>query len=181
MKNYIEPYIWTAKVFNDDRGSFSPSFFPSEFNGFEVVQENTVKTNYPYIFRGLHWQEPPYDQAKLLRCVFGNIIDFVVDIRIGSPNYGKTYYFNLSSPENWLYVPRGFAHGYITLSNKENLPTIVEYKVDNVYNKESERGMFLTKECFEIINKALPIGETVKMNDRDLKWPTIDNIVSIFE
>ena len=177
----LEPFIYNVKVFEDERGSFSPSFLPEEFPGFKIVQENTVFTKEPYIFRGLHWQEPPYDQAKFLRCLFGDIIDFAVDIRKDSPNYGTSYSFRLVKPTDWVYIPRGFAHGYITLPNKENLPTIVEYKVDNVYNKESERGMFLTKYIHDTICIELPKDKEINMNKRDLTWPTIDEIESNFK
>ena len=96
-KTYIEPFKITNEVFNDIRGGFSPFNFVKDFNDFNIYQLNTVITKKPYTFRGMHWQEPPYDQSKLIRCTLGKIIDFVVDIRGGSPNFGKSYSFVLSN------------------------------------------------------------------------------------
>lgn len=179
----IEPIRFSTNVYSDERGNFLPFIIEKDFPNFKLHQFNTVITYEPYTFRGLHWQEPPYSQAKIIHCPFGKIIDFLVDIREGSPNYGKSYCFFLSSYEDWVYIPEGFAHGYLTLPNEyeKNHPTIVEYLVNNEYNKESERGIFITKDIHQIIMNELPIDSDLIINDRDLKWPTIDEIKSNFK
>lgn len=177
-----DPFVYEPKVFSDDRGTFSPSFLSQEFPWFNIVQENTVVTNNLYTFRGLHFQKPPFDQAKFLRCVYGRIIDFAVDIRSGSPTFGKTYYFDLSGCSNWVFIPRGFAHGYITLENySQKGPTLVEYKVDNYYSKENEGGIILTQDCNKIIFDNIPLTADLIINDRDLSWPTIDELETPFK
>ena len=182
-KIYIEPIGFTKPIYTDVRGGFSPFNFAKDFSDFNIYQLNTVTTKEPYTFRGMHWQEPPYAQGKLIRCILGKIIDFAVDIRGGSPNFGKSYGFVLSNPEQWVFIPRGFAHGYITLPHNlgDTYPTTVEYLVDNHYNPESERGMFLTEKIHQIISAEIPLGTEIKMNDRDLIWPTINEIETNFK
>jgi len=180
---YIEPFRISTRVFNDSRGDFSPLVIKEQLPEFKVVQTNTVMTVSPYVFRGMHWQEPPYAQAKLLRCIIGNIIDFAIDIRQGSPNYGKCYAFALNDKNDWVYIPEGFAHGYLTLPHNlgKTYPTFVEYLINNDYNKESERGMFMTEDVIKIMSSELPNGNTdLIMNDRDWKWPTINEIKTEF-
>ena len=180
---YLEPIKYSCDLFTDDRGSFSPFVIGKEFSNFNIFQLNTVETNYPYTFRGMHWQDPPYAQAKIIRCLFGKIIDFVIDIRVGSPNYGKVNAFYLSSPEEWLYVPVGFAHGYVTLPHNlsQTYPTIVEYLVNNHYNKESERGVCLPQSIIDILMSEIPSTTDLIINDRDISWPTIEEINSNFK
>jgi len=90
------------------------------------------------VIRGLHFQIPPYEQAKLIRCVDGVILDVAVDIRKDSPTYGKHYSIHLSSEnKKQIFIPKGFAHGFQVLSDK----AIVNYKVDNFYNSEFESGI----------------------------------------
>ena len=93
---YLEPFKILTKEFKDDRGDFSPFVIKEKLPDFKIVQVNTVASDKAYTFRGMHWQEPPYVQAKILRCTFGKIIDFAVDIRKGSPNFGRSYAFTLS-------------------------------------------------------------------------------------
>lgn len=180
--NTLEPFKKTTTSFKDERGEFSPLIIVNGIE-FNLYQVNTVSTDKPYTFRGMHWQEPPYEQAKIIRCLFGNIIDFVIDIRVGSPNYGKSYSFTLNDKNTWLYVPSGFAHGYLTLPHNlgSTYPTLVEYFVNNEYNKDSERGIVLTTDIINIINKELPMGTELIINDRDLSWPTINEINSNFK
>lgn len=175
-----EPFEIKTNEFEDNRGIFSPLVIKDTLNDFKIVQINTVITYEPYTFRGLHWQEPPYDQGKLIRCLQGNIIDFVVDIRNGSPTYGIAYNYHLSDKNTWVYVPEGFAHGYITLENELGEATLVEYIINNDYNKESERGVFMTKDVREIIMEYLPINRDLIINNRDLSFPIIEEIESSF-
>ena len=186
-QNFIEPIRITNNVFTDERGKFIP--FPMSGNDFtkmftfDTYQLNTVMTDKPYTFRGMHWQDPPFVQAKFIRCIFGKIIDFAIDIREGSPNYGKSYGFVLNNPEEWVFIPKGFAHGYLTLPHNlgNTYPTMVEYLVNNHYDKNSERGVCLPVEIIDIINREIPIGTNLIINDRDLNWPTINEIKSNFK
>lgn len=181
---YLEPFKILTKEFKDDRGDFSPFVIKEKLPDFKIVQVNTVASNKAYTFRGMHWQEPPYAQAKILRCTFGKIIDFAVDIRKGSPNFGRSYAFTLSDKNEWVYIPEGFAHGYFTLPHNmgNTFPTLVEYLINNDYNKESERGMFMTGDISNIITSEVGFADGFKifMNDRDLHWPSINEIETNF-
>ena len=180
-ETYLNPFILTANNFKDDRGEFSPLVIKEQFPDFKIVQANTVVSNKPYTFRGMHWQEPPYAQAKLIRCLVGHIIDYVVDIRKDSPNFGKAYSFSLNDKNTWVYVPEGFAHAYLTLPHNlsSSYPTLVEYLINNDYNKESERGMWMTKEVEDMVYQEIGNNQLV-INERDLVWPSLDLIETKF-
>lgn len=133
----IEPH-----VFKDERGYFFESFKQNELNeflGYEVnfCQENESKSTYGAL-RGLHYQEPPFAQAKLVRVIQGSVLDVVVDIRKNSITFGKHFEIELNEEnKKQLFIPNGFAHGFVTLSET----AIFSYKVDNYYNKEFEKGL----------------------------------------
>lgn len=133
----IEP-----KIFGDERGYFFESFKKKEFEDFlgysvNFIQDNESKSAYG-VLRGLHFQKPPFAQAKLVRVIKGAVLDVAVDVRIGSPTYGQTVAIELDEfSKKQLFVPRGFAHGFVTLMED----TIFSYKVDNYYNKQSEGGI----------------------------------------
>jgi dTDP-4-dehydrorhamnose 3,5-epimerase len=132
------PYLITPRIFEDDRGYFFESFNQKEFNEkiYEVnfVQDNESRSQYG-VLRGLHFQKPPYDQAKLVRVVKGRVYDVAVDMRKDSPTYGKFFGVLLSAKNHrQFFVPRGFAHGFLALDDDN----IFQYKCDNYYNKESE-------------------------------------------
>jgi dTDP-4-dehydrorhamnose 3,5-epimerase len=121
------------RKFEDARGFFSETFNQADFaaHGIEVpwVQDNHVYSSGEGVLRGLHFQRPPFAQAKLVRVVRGSVFDVVVDIRQGSPSFGKWLGIELSAARwNMLYVPIGFAHGYLTLGEAE-----VVYKVSAPY------------------------------------------------
>ena len=179
----LEPIQIKANNFQDDRGEFSPFEIKKVFPDFKLLQVNTVFNNRPYTFRGLHWQEPPYDQTKIIRCVSGRIIDFVMDIRQGSPNYGQLYGFILDNSDTWLYVPRGFAHGYVTIPAllRDTVPNIVEYLIDNEYNKESERGLDFAGHLNDLLKEEVKEDFELIVNDRDLHWPTLNEINTAFK
>lgn len=129
----IEPTI-----FKDDRGYFFESFNDKEFRekvcDTTFVQDNESKSR-AGVIRGLHWQKPPFAQSKLVRVVKGEVYDVAVDIRVGSPTFGKFVGAYLTETNhNQFFIPRGFAHGFIALKDD----TIFQYKCDNPYNKESE-------------------------------------------
>ena len=132
--------IVVPKVFFDDRGYFFESFNDKEFRekvcDTMFVQDNQSKSCKGTL-RGLHWQAPPFAQSKLVRVTKGAVIDVAVDIRVGSPTFGKHVAVELTDENNLqLFIPRGFAHGFIALTDN----VIFQYKCDNLYNKESERA-----------------------------------------
>ena len=132
----IEPTI-----FEDHRGYFFESFNLKTFNEkvikTDFVQDNESKSSRG-VLRGLHFQKPPYSQAKLVRCIKGCVLDVAVDIRVGSPTYGQHVTVELSEDnKRQLFVPRGFAHGYSVLSEE----AIFAYKVDNWYKPEYDSGI----------------------------------------
>lgn len=128
-------------VFADSRGYFFESYNENNFikEGFDIkfVQDNQSKSSYGVI-RGLHYQLAPYAQTKLIRVLSGVILDVVVDIRKGSPTYGKSFSLELSAQNNkQLFIPKGFAHGFSVLSDTAE----VMYKCDAFYDKASETGI----------------------------------------
>lgn len=132
----IEP-----RVFEDQRGYFFESFNEKKWSAYiphrPFVQDNEAFSSYG-VLRGLHYQVPPFAQSKLVRVVSGEVLDVVVDIRPQSETYGKSYGVVLSAEnKKQLYVPRGFAHGYVVLSST----AIFSYKCDNYYSKEHEGGV----------------------------------------
>lgn len=135
-------YIFSPKIFKDDRGYFYESFNEKVFNentGLDVrfVQDNQSFSKYGTI-RGLHFQKPPYAQAKLVRCVQGSVWDVAVDLRAGSPTYGKHVAVCLSEDNHkQLFIPKGFAHGFSVLSET----AIFQYKCDEYYHPEAEDGV----------------------------------------
>jgi dTDP-4-dehydrorhamnose 3,5-epimerase len=129
----IEP-----RIFRDERGYFYESFSQREFEEkvcrTTFVQDNQSKSSYG-VLRGLHFQKPPYAQSKLVRCIKGTVLDVAVDIRKGSPTFGKYVAVELSEDNHrQFFIPRGFAHGFAVLSDE----AVFQYKCDNFYNKESE-------------------------------------------
>lgn len=124
-----------SQTFYDHRGQFTPlSLTNSET---KWIQSNVSISDSKNTFRGLHYQIGKYSQAKLIKVIKGKILDFVVDLRKDSENYNKLQTFELNS-QNQLFVPRDFAHGFLTLEDN----CVVQYLVDNDYNKESERTLF---------------------------------------
>ncbi|TSA28208.1 MAG: dTDP-4-dehydrorhamnose 3,5-epimerase [Bacteroidetes bacterium] len=147
-------------VFEDERGYFFESYNREKFiaHGIDVnfVQDNESKSKRG-VLRGLHFQNPPFAQGKLVRVMRGSVLDVAVDIRTGSPTYGQWSSIVLSGQNKWMYwIPSGFAHGFLTLEDD----TIFFYKCTNVYNKESEGA--------------------VRWNDPDLRidWGIEDPVIS---
>lgn len=153
-------FVITPRVYKDDRGYFFESFNQKEFsrktgiNAKNFLQDNQSKSC-KNVLRGLHFQNPPNAQAKLVRVLAGSVLDVVVDIRKNSPTYGNHYKIVLSS-ENFkmLYVPEGFAHGFLTLEDN----TVFSYKCSYYYNKESEGSILWNDTTLNIdwkINKPI--------------------------
>jgi dTDP-4-dehydrorhamnose 3,5-epimerase len=127
--------LFDSGTFLDNRGSFTP--LSLELFDKKWIQSNVSVNDKRNTFRGLHFQKGEFAQAKLLKVIHGEIIDYIVDLREDSKDYMKLQEFKLTR-NNALLVPRGFAHGFITTEKN----TIVQYLVDNVYNKESEGTLF---------------------------------------
>ena len=140
IKTEIEGvFIIEPKVFGDDRGYFFESYSAREFKektGLDItfVQDNESKSRYG-VLRGLHFQLPPYTQSKLVRCVKGAVLDVAVDIRKGSPTYGKYAMCELTEENHrQFFVPKGMAHGFCVLSEE----AVFQYKCDEFYHPEAE-------------------------------------------
>ena len=139
------------KVFGDDRGYFSETFRQDEFEeaiGHKVnfIQDNESKSSFG-VLRGLHYQLPPFSQSKLVRVIKCSVIDVAVDMRKGSPTFGKYVAVELSAEnKRQLFVPRGFAHGFVVTSET----AIFAYKVDNYYAPEYDRGVVYNDPVIDI-------------------------------
>ena len=134
-------YIIEPSVFGDNRGYFLESFnlekFEENIYPIKFVQDNESKSS-KGVLRGLHFQKPPFNQAKLVRCIEGRVMDVAVDIRKGSPTYGKHVAIELTGEnKRQLFVPRGFAHGFSVLSHT----AVFAYKVDNTYAPDFDDGI----------------------------------------
>ena len=158
-------------IFNDERGYFFESFNKGIFEEFigcsiDFCQDNEAKST-KGVLRGLHYQLPPFAQSKLVRVVKGNVIDIVVDIRKESPTFGQHVTVELSEENKFqLFIPKGFAHGYVVLSDE----AIFSYKVDNYYNKESERGILFNDAILQIDWK-FPIEQLI-ISEKDKISPS---------
>ncbi len=169
----IEP-----KVFGDDRGYFFESFnqnrFEESIGKISFVQDNESRS-VRGVLRGLHFQRPPFDQAKLVRCVEGVVLDVVVDIRAGSPTYGKHVAVELSANnKRQLFIPRGFAHGFVVLSET----AIFQYKVDNWYSPENDGGILWNDETLGIDWKIE--SHEVQLSGKDKIQPLLKDLNNPF-
>ncbi len=161
------------KTFNDERGFFLETYKESEFfsNGIseKFVQDNYVKSQ-AKVLRGLHYQQAPYEQAKLIRCIKGRIIDIAVDIRPNSDTFGQHLKTELSEDNKLLlYIPKGFAHGYVVLSNEAE----IHYKVSCEYNPEFEKGIFWKDKNLEI---DWDIDFEPIISEKDKNLPNLEEI-----
>jgi dTDP-4-dehydrorhamnose 3,5-epimerase len=133
--------VLEPRLFHDDRGYFYESYSKDKLSSlgldYDFVQDNESKSTYG-VLRGLHMQSGEYSQSKLVKVIKGEVLDVAVDLRKDSSTYGQWYSVNLSETnKKQLLIPRGFAHGFVVLSKE----AIFSYKVDNVYNKESELSL----------------------------------------
>ena len=156
--NYIETeiqgvYVLEPRVFQDARGYFMETWNQEDFDKHvgkvTFIQDNESKSSYG-VLRGLHYQKGDFSQAKLVRVIKGKVLDVAVDIRKSSPTFGKYVLAELSEEnKRQLFIPRGFAHGFLVLSDE----AVFTYKVDNVYAPQAEAG--------------------IKWNDEDIaiEWP----------
>lgn len=161
----MEPIEFQHTIYNDERGSFMETHRANELPGVKFVQSNQSISKRGVI-RGLHYQEGEFAQAKLVRVSHGSVIDFVVDIRRGSPEYGKLKWYLLTWKNGKsLFIPSGFAHGFVALEDD----TVFSYNCDNYYNKDSERGINLFSPGLGIMN-VIKENTNLKGDDLILSW-----------
>ncbi len=163
-------YIIEPKLFGDARGYFFESFNKREFEekigNIDFVQDNESRSCYGVV-RGLHFQKEPYSQAKLVRVIQGAVLDVAVDLRKGSPTYGKHVAVELTGESHrQLFIPRGFAHGFSVLSDE----VIFQYKCDNLYHPESE-GAILWNDPDLNIDWRVPADKVI-LSEKDRQHPT---------
>lgn len=171
-------FIIEPRIFNDARGYFFESFnkrdFEEKVGHVDFVQDNESMSSYG-VMRGLHFQRPPYTQAKLVRCVRGTVLDVAVDIRKGSPTYGKHVAVELSETNHrQFFIPRGFAHGFAVLSST----AVFQYKCDNYYAPQADGGISIVDPSLGI-DWRIPT-EKALLSEKDTKHPLLRDFDSPF-
>lgn len=170
----IEP-----KIFRDSRGYFFESFSQREFEEkvckVNFVQDNESMSSYG-VMRGLHFQRPPFTQAKLVRCVRGAVLDVAVDIRKDSPTYGQHVAVELTEDNHCqMFIPHGFAHGFSVLSET----AVFQYKCDQFYHPESDAGISILDKSLGI-DWRIPADKAI-LSDKDTRHPLFKDFVTPFE
>lgn len=170
----IEP-----RVFNDARGYFFESFsqrdFEEQVREVKFVQDNESKSSYG-VLRGLHFQKPPHAQSKLVRVVKGAVLDVAVDIRRGSPTFGKHVAVELTEDNHrQLFIPRGFAHGFVVLGDE----VIFQYKCDAFYAPQSE-GAIAWNDPDLGIDWRIP-SENILLSEKDKNHPCLKDAQWLFD
>lgn len=171
-------FIIEPKIFTDPRGYFFESFSQRVFNEnvreISFVQDNESKSSYG-VLRGLHFQKPPFTQSKLVRCIKGCVLDVAVDIRKGSPTFGKHVAVELSEENHrQLFVPRGFAHGFSVLSPE----AVFQYKCDNYYAPQSE-GAIAWNDPALGIDWRIPEASVI-LSEKDKHHPLLKDLPETF-
>ena len=172
--NISEVKLIKPKIYEDKRGYFFESYNEKEFfqkmGNINFIQDNQSKSSYG-VLRGLHFQKKPYEQAKLVRVLNGEILDVAVDIRKNSKTFLQHVKVKLSAQNNYqLFIPEGFAHGFIVLSKEAT----VMYKINNIYSPESDAGYRYDDPSFKIdwiLNE-----EDIILSEKDLSLPHINDI-----
>ncbi len=170
-------WVIETKIYADERGSFSEPYNRKKLEALgitESLEQANFARSHKGVLRGLHFQAPPHAQSKLVRCVRGLIYDVAVDIRTGSPTYGKWFGIELSDTSGkMLYVPAGFAHGYYALSECD-----FEYHVGiSGYEPKAEGGLRYDDPGIGI---KWPMDNTLRINDRDKSFPLLADLTSPF-
>lgn len=175
-----EVILFEPKVHGDQRGYFAETFRQDVFEqatGYKVdfIQDNESSSSRG-VLRGLHFQLPPHAQSKLVRVIKGAVLDVAVDIRRGSPTYGQHVAVELTEEnKHQLFVPRGFAHGFVVLSEQ----AIFAYKVDNYYSPECDRGLAWNDKEINI-DWQVP-EQDIKLSDKDTRQPTLGDLSEMFQ
>lgn len=167
--------VLEVDVFRDARGYFAETYNADRYAAAgirEVFVQDNESLSQKGVVRGLHWQTGSSAQAKLVRVVHGAVWDVVVDIRKGSPTYGRHFAVTLTGENRkQLLIPRGFAHGFIVMEDD----TLFAYKCDNVYNKAAERGMRFDDPALGIVWPD--VGVPLTLSEKDRKHPSLKDIV----
>lgn len=171
--------IIESDVFGDSRGYFFENYSQKKFNELvrpiEFVQDNESKSKYG-VLRGLHFQKGKYAQSKLVRVVKGRVLDVAVDIRKGSPTFGKHVAVELSEENHrQVFIPRGFAHGFLALSEE----AIFQYKCDNFYTPQAE-GAIAWNDPDIGIDWQLPVINII-LSEKDTRHPKLKDVVDLFD
>ena len=171
--------VLKPRVFEDGRGYFFESYskrdFDKQVREITFVQDNESRSSYG-VLRGLHFQKWPFTQSKLVRVLKGRVLDVAVDIRKGSPTYGKHVQVELSGENRLqLFIPRGFAHGFVVLSEE----AVFQYKCDEFYHPESEGGIAWNDPDLAI-DWCVPESD-VKLSKKDMVNPLLKDIDSPFD
>lgn len=161
-------------VFGDSRGYFSESYNQARYEAAGItaqfVQDNQSMSSRGVV-RGLHFQKPPYSQAKLVTCLLGEVLDVAVDLRSDSPTYGQAYAVRLSQDNHLqFFIPKGFAHGFSVLSDR----ALFSYKCDELYHPEAEGGILLTDPDLSI-DWMIPAEEMI-LSPKDTKHPLLRDL-----
>jgi dTDP-4-dehydrorhamnose 3,5-epimerase len=177
--DFPDVYIFEPLVFEDERGFFYESYneriFQQNHIAPKFIQDNQSFSRYGVI-RGLHYQLEPYAQSKLVRVLQGRILDVIVDMRKGSPGFGKSLGVELSAENRkQLFIPKGFAHGFSVLSKSAE----VLYKCDAFYNKESESGIVYNDAVLKI-DWQVPAEQAI-VSFKDLQLPVFTQCKNNFE
>lgn len=168
-------FILKPSVFKDHRGTFMESFSQRRFEDVTGLHVNFIQDNQSTstkgVLRGLHFQTGEFAQAKLVRAVYGEILDVVVDLRPGSPTFKKSFKVVLSHENNLqLYVPAGFAHGFLTLSES----SVFAYKCDQYYNKEADAGIVWNDPTLNI-HWNYPEDQLI-LSEKDMQLPSFKEL-----
>ncbi len=166
--------IFEPTVFGDDRGYFFESFrqdlFEQHVGHVAFVQDNESKSAYG-VLRGLHFQTPPFTQSKLVRVLYGRVLDVAVDLRIGSPWYGRHVSCLLDTEKKrMLWVPKGFAHGFLVLSQE----AVFAYKCDNYYTPSHDAGLLWNDPSLAIEWQLPP--EVIRVSGKDAVQPAFSSV-----
>jgi dTDP-4-dehydrorhamnose 3,5-epimerase len=174
IDNFEDVLIIKPTIHVDSRGWFFEAYNAKKFRGYDLkfVQDNHIYNKSRHTFRGFHYQRFPYEQSKLVRCLSGSIIDIIIDLRVESPTYLHWKSYRLDEISNYsLFIPRGFAHGYITLEDN----TQVLYKVDQHYEPKSEIVI-----RFDQVNTFfLKSINSMSISDKDRNGLTIQEVDEI--
>lgn len=170
----IEP-----KIFGDSRGYFYESYSQRDFEE-KVAKVNFVQDNQSFshygVLRGLHFQNPPYTQSKLVRVIQGKVVDVAVDIRKGSPTYGQHVAVELTGDNHrQFFIPKGFAHGFVVLSET----ALFQYKCDEFYHPESEDAIAWNDSDIAI-KWPIPLSD-IELSEKDRQHSFLENFVSPFK
>ncbi len=170
-------FIIKPRIFNDSRGYFFESYNKQKFEdlgmNYDFVQDNQSQSSYGVV-RGLHSQANPYCQAKLVRCFDGSVLDVAVDIRKGSPTYGKHFAVELTAENQLMFmIPRGFLHGFSVLSETATFA----YKCDNLYHPENEQGIHPYDEILNI-DWRIPQDKAI-LSTKDIDAPGFETVKAI--